>query len=387
MITDITIVGAGLAGLIASIKLAHIGFDVICVDYKDKNIIKNDLRTTALLLPSINFLNECNIWEQIKSDTHALNTMRIMDISDAEKVNQVEFHAKEIGEENFGYNIQNQVLYNTLNKHLKKFKNIKVITDDKFVNVKNRTDSAFVELKSGNKIRCKLLIGADGKNSSVRDKLDIPTKTKNYNQKALAFKIEHQKAHLNVSTEIYKSGGPFTIVPLADQNQSAVIWMDSTNSINHLLELDDDQFNNAITSRSGKCLGALRRISDLTNWPIINQYSKDIVQERCLLIAEAAHVLPPIGAQGLNMSIQDIKVLASIVEGTDDPGSSELLKKYNNKRKNNSKLRMKLIDGLNLSSIADKVYAQKTRSMAIQLIASSPKLKSALIKTGLGELS
>ena len=163
--------------------------------------------------------------------------------------------------------------------------------------------------------------------------------------------------------------------------------MDSTNNIRNLIRLSKAEFNKAITNRSGNCLGPLSQISELTNWPIINQYTKNLTGERSVLIAEAAHVLPPIGAQGLNMSIQDIRTLANIVDGEHDPGSPHFLKIYEKKRNTNSKLRIKLIDGLNLASRFNKSHALKARSMAIQLIASSPKLKNILINAGLGELT
>ena len=384
MKTDVTIVGAGLAGLIASIQFSQIGYNVVCIDYEGEKNKKNDLRSTALLLPSINLLKAFGVWEQIKVNACPIQAMRIRDLSDEKNIAEVKFHAKEIGEEQFGYNVPNQNLYNNLVTFLNKTKNIKVIHNDKFMNVRTRTNATFIELKSGIRIQSKLLIGADGRNSSVRDKLEIHVKTKTYNQHALAFKVKHEQPHENVSTEIYRSGGPFTIVPLAEQNQSAIIWMDNTSKIRNLTKLDDDQFNNAITIRSGNCLGVLSRISELTDWPIKSQITNNTVKERCVLIAEAAHVLPPIGAQGLNMSIQDIKALADIVGKENDPGSMHLLSEYEKNRNRDSKLRAKLIHGLNLSSISNKFHTQKARSMAIQLIASSPKLRSFLIEAGLG---
>ena len=384
MKTDVTIVGAGLAGLIASIQFSQIGYNVACIDYKGEKDKKSDMRSTALLLPSINLLKTFGVWEQIKVNACSLQAMRIRDLSDEKNIAEVKFHAKEIGEEQFGYNVPNQNLYNNLVTFLNKTKNIKVIHNDKFMNVRTRTNATFIELKSGIRIQSKLLIGADGRNSSVRDKLEIHVKTKTYNQHALAFKVKHEQPHENVSTEIYRSGGPFTIVPLAEQNQSAIIWMDNTSKIRNLTKLDDDQFNNAITIRSGNCLGVLSRISKLTDWPIKSQITNNTVKERCVLIAEAAHVLPPIGAQGLNMSIQDIKALADIVGKENDPGSMHLLSEYEKNRNRDSKLRAKLIHGLNLSSISNKIHTQKARSMAIQLIASSPKLRSFLIEAGLG---
>ena len=163
--------------------------------------------------------------------------------------------------------------------------------------------------------------------------------------------------------------------------------MDSANNIRDIIKLSKAEFNKAITNRSGNCLGPLIQISELTSWPIINQYAKNVIGERSILIAEAAHVLPPIGAQGLNMSIQDIKTLANIVDGEQDPGSLHLLKKYERTRNTKSKLRIKLMYGLNLASRFNKTHTQKARTMAIQLIASSPKLKNILINTGIGELT
>ena len=387
MKTDITIVGAGLAGLIASIKFSQMGYKVICIDFEGEKNRKNDIRSTALLLPSINFLDELGAWTQIKSYAAPLRAMRITDISNEQKIHELEFHANEIGEEAFGYNVQNQTLYNNLASFSKKCNNFDFIHNDKFINVRTRTNSNFIELKPGLIIQSKLLIGADGRNSSVRDKLKLSIKTKAYNQNALAFKVKHEKPHENVSIEIYKSGGPFTIIPLADQKKSAIIWMDSVNNIREIIKLSKAEFNKVITNRSGNCLGPLSQISELTNWPIINQYAKNVTGERSILIAEAAHVLPPIGAQGLNMSIQDIKTLANIVDGEQDPGSLHLLKIYEKKRNTNSKLRIKLIDGLNHASRFNKSHALKARSMAIQLIASSPKLKNILINAGLGELT
>ena len=387
METDITIVGAGLAGLIASIKFSQMGYKVICVDFEGAKAKKKDLRSTALLLPSIKLLKELGAWTQIKSSAAPIRAMQISDLSNEKNIHKLEFHANEIGEEAFGYNVQNQTLYNNLASFSKKCNNVEFIHNDKFTNVRTRTNSNFIELKSGLIIQSKLLIGADGRNSSVRDKLKLSLKTKAYNQKALAFKVKHEKPHENVSIEIYKSGGPFTIIPLADQKKSAIIWMDSVNNIRDIIKLSKSEFNKAITNRSGNCLGPLIQISELTSWPIINQYAKNVTGERSILIAEAAHVLPPIGAQGLNMSIQDIKTLANIVDGEQDPGSLHLLKKYERTRNTKSKLRIKLIDGLNLASRFNKSHALKARSMAIQLIASSPKLKNILMNAGLGELT
>jgi 2-octaprenyl-6-methoxyphenol hydroxylase len=313
-----------------------------------------------------------------------LLAIKICDLSDENNIKNIEFKSSEIGEKYFGCNIRNQTLHNHLNQLLLENENITMIDNDKFVNVKFRTNAVYVELESGKRIKSKLLIGADGKNSSVREKLLIETTTKKYNQHALAFTINHKKPHSNVSIEIYKSGGPFTIVPLSNPYESAVIWMENTKFVQTILKLDKQSFNKSITDRSGNCLGELNLTSALSNWPIINQLAKKIVGNRSALIAEAAHVLPPIGAQGLNMSIQDIKILAETIEGSRDPGCQTNLITYEKTRMKKIVMRSRVVNGLNLSSIPENSTLQKARSKALDLISSSSIAKNMLINIGLG---
>ena len=384
METDITIIGAGLAGSIAAIKFSQMGYKIICVDYnnQDKKII--DFRSTALLLSSISLLKNCGVWDSLEVTASPLVGIKICDVSDEKNIKNIEFKSSEIGEKYFGFNIKNQTLHRHLNQFIIADKNITMVNNDEFVNVKFRTNASYVELKSGKRIKCKLLIGADGRNSSVREKLLIETTTKKYNQHALAFIIDHQKPHSNVSIEVYKSGGPFTIVPLSNPYESAVIWMEDAKFVQTVLKLDKQSFNKHITDRSGNCLGDLNLTSELSNWPIINQLSKKIIGNRSALIAEAAHVLPPIGAQGLNMSIKDIKVLADTIEGSKDPGCQKNLIAYEKTRMKKIAMRSRIVNGLNLSSISKNSHLQKARSNALDLISSSSIAKNMLINIGLG---
>ena len=384
METDITIIGAGLAGSIAAIKFSQMGYKIICVDYNNQDEKVIDFRSTALLLPSILLLKNCEVWDSLEVTASPLLAIKICDVSDEKNITNIEFKSSEIGEKYFGYNIKNQTLHKHLNQFLIADKNITMVNNDEFVNVKFRTDAAYVELKSGKRIKCKLLIGADGRNSSVREKLLIETTIKKYNQHALAFTIVHKKPHSNVSIEVYKSGGPFTIVPLFNPYESAVIWMEDTKFVQTVLKLDRQSFNKHITDRSGNCLGDLNLTSELSNWPIINQLSKKIIGNRSALIAEAAHVLPPIGAQGLNMSIQDIKILADTIEDSKDPGCQKNLIAYEKTRIKKIALRSRIVNGLNLSSISRNSHLQKARSKALDLISSSSIAKSMLINIGLG---
>ncbi len=171
-------------------------------------------------------------------------------------------------------------------------------------------------------IDCRLVVGADGRDSAVREAAGIAARTTRYGQKSLAFTATHPMPHDNISTEIYHYGGPFTMVPLADidgRPASAIVWMNAGPRSAELLGLDPAAFNAEMTARSGGLFGPLELASRRGIFPIITQRAERLTAERTALVAEAAHVLPPIGAQGLNTSLNDIAALMQAAR--DHPGA------------------------------------------------------------------
>jgi 2-octaprenyl-6-methoxyphenol hydroxylase len=186
-----------------------------------------------------------------------------------------------------------------------------------------RETEARVTLSDGARLRARLVIAADGRNSAVREAAGIDVRTTRYGQKALAFAVTHPIPHENVSTEIHRSGGPFTLVPLPDYTgedgiarpSSAIVWMERGPEVRRLMALDTPEFEAEMTERSAHLFGPLTLVSRRTVWPIISQTAEALSAERVALVAEAAHVVPPIGAQGLNMSLADIRTLLDLPEG------------------------------------------------------------------------
>jgi 2-octaprenyl-6-methoxyphenol hydroxylase len=180
-----------------------------------------------------------------------------------------------------------------------------------------------VTLSDGARLRARLVIAADGRNSAVREAAGIGVRTTRYGQKALAFAVTHPIPHENVSTEIHRSGGPFTLVPLPDytgEDGSRAPPPPSSGwsagpRCGGSWTLDTPAFEAEMTERSAHLFGPLTLVSRRTVWPIISQTARALCAERVALVAEAAHVVPPIGAQGLNMSLADIRTLLDLAEG------------------------------------------------------------------------
>ncbi|HID67579.1 MAG TPA: UbiH/UbiF family hydroxylase, partial [Roseibacterium sp.] len=231
-------------------------------------------------------------------------------------------------------------------------------------------------------------IAADGRNSPVRGALGIKVKTTRYGQKALAFAVTHDHPHNNVSTEIHRSGGPFTLVPLPDHEGrpcSAIVWMERGPEAKRLAGLPEAAFEAEMTARSAGLYGALTLVSRRSIWPIISQVADRMAGERTALIAEAAHVVPPIGAQGLNMSLADIATLLEIAEANHtDPGAAEGLARYTRARHAEVKARVTGVDALNRASMADAQGLRDMRLRALNGLYSVAPVRRILMRAGLG---
>jgi 2-octaprenyl-6-methoxyphenol hydroxylase len=227
----------------------------------------------------------------------------------------------------------------------------------------------------------------------VREAAKIGVRTTRYGQKALAFAVTHPIPHGNVSTEVHRSGGPFTLVPLPDftgadgvaRPSSAVVWMERGPEIARLAGLDTEAFEAEMTERSAHLFGPLTLASRRTVWPIISQMAERMEGERVALVAEAAHVVPPIGAQGLNMSLADIRTLLDLAEAhRDDPGAPDLLRRYARARHADVMARVTGIDALNRASMAEAQGLRDLRMRALDAIYRVAPVRRVLMQTGLG---
>ena len=222
----------------------------------------------------------------------------------------------------------------------------------------------------------------------MRQAAGIDVEITRYGQKALAFVVAHDIAHENISTELYLSGGAFTLVPLPDVDgspASAVVWMNDGSDARALIDLSDDAFSAAATERSCGVLGALRVISPRRVWPIVTQRAKALTTERVALIAEAAHVLPPIGAQGLNTSLADISALVDLAEAAPETlGTAGFLREFARARDKDIRARATAIDLFNRVCRSDAPPVQALRSLGLKAAHDVAPLRKSLMRAGLG---
>jgi len=391
---DILISGGGIAGLTAAACFGAAGFHVICVDptppVTERDAAGSDLRTTAILQPARELLDRAGLWEHYAPHAAPLQIMRIVDAGGEDPEPRVvrEFNAADISDQPFGWNLPNWLLRRELVARLEALETVEFRPGTGTRSLFTRQAEARVGLSDGSRIRTRLVIACDGRASPMREAAGINVKTRRYGQKALAFAVTHPIPHENVSTEIHRTGGPFTLVPLPDYDghpSSAIVWMEEGPNIAKLLEMDTASFETAMSERSCYLFGPLTLASRRTVWPIISQEAERLSGERLALMAEAAHVVPPIGAQGLNMSLADLRCLLELAEARRDGlGDAQMLDAYHRARHADIRLRVQGIDLLNRASMVSAQPLRDARAKGLDALYALAPVRRTLMQMGLG---
>ncbi|MDE0111590.1 MAG: FAD-dependent monooxygenase [Albidovulum sp.] len=391
---DILVAGGGLAGLLATAAFGSAGYDVICIDRRSERSetaeTMADTRSTALLLPAKSVLSLAGIWPEIDKESIPLRCMKIIDANgDCEINSVVEFESSEIGREKFGWNISNKYLRGLLKDRISGLSNVSVLQGRLVNRVLNRDLEAIAEYSGGNRIAAKLVLAADGRNSAIRESLGIKVIGRDARQTALAFSVLHQFPHGDTSVEIHDSGGPFTLIPLPDLNggpASAVVWIEASEAAKDIPSLPKCEFNAKITKRSCSIFGQLKLVSDIGAWPVLSQLANRFAEGRTALIAECAHVLPPIGAQGLNLSIGDIASLYALLENSDleNRDFADRLAFDARARRFAAFKRYIGVEALNLASSWESNAMRRIRTRGLEAVGGIGAVRKPLMRSGIG---
>lgn len=392
--TDILISGGGIAGMTAAAAFGAAGFNVICVDpappITERGAKGADMRSTAILQPAREVLATAGLWETLAPHAAELQVMRIVDAGGETAEPRVirEFRASEISDMPFGWNFPNWLLRRELVARLADLPNVDFRPGTGTTSLFTRTAEARISLTDSSRISARLVIAADGRNSPMREAAGISVQTRRYGQKALAFAVTHPIPHEMVSTEIHRTGGPFTLVPLPDQDglpSSAIVWMDDGAKTLARAEMDVAAFEVEMSARSCNLFGPLTLVSSRNVWPIISQHAERLAAERVALIAEAAHVLPPIGAQGLNMSLKDLSTLLELAQTRPEAlGDAQMLESYHKARFGDVQLRVHGIDLLNRASQASTPLVRDARAAGLNALYGLAPVRKMLMQMGLG---
>jgi len=377
------IVGSGPAGLTAAILLAAGGLSTVLAG---KRPSRADNRTTALLGGSVTALETLGVWPLCAAKAAPLRIMRIVDDTGRLwRAPEAKFSSDEIDLDAFGYNIENRDLVAALERHAATLPNLRLVEDD-VVAVVPGDDAVAVSLKSGDILHAPLVIGADGRRSLCRGAAGIGVDTRDYPQVALTVCLHHSRPHRDTSTEFHTPSGPFTLVPLPGQ-RSSLVWVLDPQRADDIAALDDDALSDEIERASHSILGKIEVEPGRGLFPLSAATARRFGDNRIALIGEAAHVFPPIGAQGLNLGLRDAATIGELAvaayrDGA-DIGGADVLAAYDKKRRADVGSRTLAIDLLNRTLLTDLLPAQGLRGVGLYLLDRIGPLRRAVMREGI----
>jgi len=380
---EVAIVGSGLVGLALVKGLIDQGRSAVLIAPKTE---EPDGRTSALLINSIAFLDQLGLWEEARAFAYPLKTMRIIDGTNRlVRASQTDFKSVEIEQEAFGYNIENKKLAELIQSNIANAKTLtKIEARLKTLAIQENGDTS-LETENGKNVTANLVIACDGRNSIARQALEIGERSWDYPQIALVGNFSHTLPHNDTSTEFHTETGPYTLVPLG-QNRSSLVCVVDARSAEFLQSLEGEALNLELERRMQSILGKIKLEASLKQFPLSGMIARQFAKQNVLLAGEAAHVFPPIGAQGLNLGFRDASTALDLVSKIDWNAPAVSLRSvgesYHAKRSADIMARTASVDLLNRSLLSDFLPIQTGRSLGLYALNTLSPLRRLLMHEG-----
>jgi 2-octaprenyl-6-methoxyphenol hydroxylase len=382
---EIAVIGGGLAGLTLSCLLAGHGLNVACIDQAVQGP-GGDLRTTAISYGSRKILEEAGIWQRLEGKTCAIENIEILDGDSPVLLN---FLSGEMENKSFGWIVLNADLRVAMVEMLKTFKNATHIQGQAVKDFKSEEDFITVALADGSHVKAKLAVGADGRNSFVRERMDVPVREWSYRQRAVVCTAQHENPHNNIAVEHFWPEGPFAILPMADDergnHRSSVVFTEHGPENKSLMRLSDEEFEKAMAEKFPAGYGAVKLIGKRAAHKLSLIHAARYIGPRLALVADAAHGIHPVAGQGLNLGFRDVKALADLAADADDPGAPDVLEAYQRARRFDNMTMVAVTDGLVRLFSSRLPGAKFLRRAGLKAVAKLPAAKRFFMRQAMGD--
>jgi 2-octaprenyl-6-methoxyphenol hydroxylase len=401
---DVTvcIIGAGPVGATLAATLGAAGIPTAVVDsapLPPMELPDFDGRAYAIALTSQRLLAAAGIWARLPSAPQPIRRIRVADGRPGAPPSplQLAFDAAGIGAEGpFGWMVEARALRVALNASLPHLPNLRAFAPAR-AHVTREAAGASVAVEGGPLIRARLVVGAEGRSSPLRQAAGIAVTRWDYGQIGLVGAFAHEKPHGGTALEMFLPNGPFAQLPLAGPggfgtaalpHASAFVWSDRTDIGRRALALDEARFGQELRRRLGGHLGAIRPIGRRWSYPLGALWAHRFVAERLALVGDAAHGIHPIAGQGLNLGFRDVAALAeeviAAVNGNEDPGAAAVLARYQARARPDAMLMLAATHGLEALFGNDLAPVRWARRLGIAAVDRLPGLKRAFARRAMG---
>lgn len=354
-IYDIVIAGGGMIGSSLALALAPLGLRIAVVEAVARRETEQpsfDDRSTALSRSTQRMFEAMGLWDEVRA---ASTPIKQIHVSDKGRFGFAHIDAAEQGVEALGYVVINRVLGEVLQSHLDKTGAVEQFCPARIESLSLGPDQAIATMASGDgkrELRCRLLVAADGANSSVRDMMGISAQKQTYDQRAVVGNLLTELPLDHRAYERFTSQGPLAILPIAGE-RAGFIWTVAERDADRVLGLNDATFIAELQAEFGLRLGRLSRVGSRAAYPLVLSKAVRLTATRSVLIGNAAHGLHPVSAQGFNLGMRDVAALCDCVLDTRaansepfDPGAAAVLQRYAEWRRSDQKKLVHFTDSL-----------------------------------------
>lgn len=389
---DVAIVGGGIVGTTLAVALKNSGLSVALIEAQTESEAIAKGQAYAIHLGSKKVWQQIQIWDAIEPNLERFNHVHV---SDADYPHIVKFKPQDLNQKPLGYVAEHHILLEAFLKFLHhECPNVKLYSPCRVVDIRTQSATVSIQLQPSspkgnerqsipNVIHARLLVGADGAQSKIRQLAGIQVRGKHYHQSCLVATIGTEQSHCNIAYEKFWPSGPFAILP-AQVDRCRIVWTAPHQEAHALLKLSDDEFIQRLQHRYGDKMGQLKLLSQRYIFPAQIQHAKQYVRHRLALVGNAAHTCHPVGGQGLNLGIQDAATLANILsqahQNNHDVGDLRVLKIYERQRKHQNFLSLSFTDLLNQIFSNEIPVIQVLRRLGLRLMRSVPILRITALK-------
>jgi|WetSurMetagenome_2_1015567.scaffolds.fasta_scaffold01827_2 2-polyprenylphenol 6-hydroxylase len=330
---DLAVVGAGAVGMTFAAAMRNKGFKIAMLDGK-ANLCPSpqaayDSRVFALTRASERIFESVGAWKSFERNSPFQN-MEVW-----ENNGQIQFFCDELGEPNLGYITELWVILRALAQTLQTSSDIQFFTDSKITSLEFQQNQYFITLESGETLNAKLVIGADGANSKVRELAGISLNSKEYNHHALVATVQTELPHQMTARQRFLGSSILAFLPLSEPHICSIVWSVPPNQAKDLLKLSVEEFNQLLSTSFAHKLGEVSLISERFIFPLIKRHAMQYVKPHLALMGDAAHTIHPLAGQGMNLGLLDAASLAELLlQHRNRPlGDFQTLRRYERWRK------------------------------------------------------
>ncbi|MCF6458363.1 FAD-dependent oxidoreductase [Pseudoalteromonas sp. MMG024] len=372
------VVGGGCIGLSAALGLANLGKKVLLIDAGKPAQVDSDefgLRVSAISKASQALFEKLGIWQGIQAQRLAAYTN--MDVRDKDSIGRIHFASNELDLSELGHIVENEVIRQALITQCEKNDNLEILFETPYSSIHQTDEQVLVTLASGEPVMAELLIACDGANSAIRSQFKMPITFWDYDHHAIVATVTSQVPHANTARQVFLPTGPLAFLPLPEQNTHSIVWSTSPEHAKQLLAMEEGEFNKALTVAFDSELGLCCVNSQRLSFPLKMRYARKWVENRVILMGDAAHTIHPLAGLGMNLGLKDVAKLLQLV--ADDQSNvfanGKLLRQYEMARKADAQTHIAMMQGLKELFEGSNPVKKLIRGIGLNVVDAAKPIK------------